>query len=142
MKIKVILNPYANRWNAKARLDDVGQAFATVGLSPDIVMTTKSGEGRVLAETAVSDGYEAIIAAGGDGTINEIINGILSQTGEGPSLPFGILPVGTANDLADMVNMPRDLAAVAQLVAQNQTRQIDIAQINDHYFDNNCALTK
>ena len=140
MKIKVILNPYANRWNAKARVDEINQAFSTVGLSPDVVMTTMPGEGRVLAETAVSDGYEAIIAAGGDGTINEIINGILSQTGDGPSLPFGILPVGTANDLADMVNMPRDLNEVAQLVAKNQTRQIDIAQINDHYFDNNCAL--
>lgn len=140
MKIKVILNPYANRWNAKARLDEINQAFANVGLSPDIALTTMPGEGRVLAETAVSDKYEAIIAAGGDGTINEIINGILSQTDDGPTIPFGILPIGTANDLADMVNMPRDLTEVAKLVANGQTRQIDVGQINDHYFDNNCAL--
>ncbi len=140
MKIQVILNPYANRWTAQARQDEVKQAFANVGLSPDIVLTQGSGDGRVLAETAVSEGYEAIIAAGGDGTISEIINGMLSKSGDDPSLPFGILPIGTANDLADMVNIPRDLTQVAQLIAEGTTRQIDVAQINDHYFDNNCAL--
>ena len=57
MKIKVILNPYANRWRAGARKDEVQAAFAAAGLTADVVQTQKPQEGIALAETAVADGY-------------------------------------------------------------------------------------
>ncbi|MBK7894776.1 MAG: diacylglycerol kinase family lipid kinase [Anaerolineaceae bacterium] len=140
MKIKVILNPYANRWRAGARLDAVRAAFAAAGLAPDIVQTQKPAEGIALAETAVSQNYDAVVAAGGDGTLSEVANGLLRAAGDGPTVPFGILPIGTANDFSDMVGLPRDLNQAVQIIARGQTRQIDAGRINDHFFINNCAV--
>ncbi len=140
MKVKVILNPYANRWRAGSRVDDVRAAFTAVGLTPDIVQTTQPREAIALAETAVSEGYDAVVAAGGDGTLNEVANGLLRAAGDGPTTPFGILPIGTANDFSDMVGLPRDLTQAARIIAAGKTRQIDAGRINDHFFINNCAV--
>ena len=140
MKIKVILNPYANRWRAGSRLEAVRAAFAVVALQPDIVQTTKPGEAIELARTAVTQGYDVVVAAGGDGTLSEVANGLLRAAGAGQTIPFGILPIGTANDFSDMVGLPRDLTAAVQLIAAGQTRQIDAGWVNDHFFINNCAV--
>lgn len=140
MKIKVILNPYANRWRAGSRVDEVRAAFTAVGLSPDIVQTTRPQEGIVLAETAVSEGYDAVVAAGGDGTLNEVANGLLRAARNGPTVPFGILPIGTANDFSDMVGLPRNLSQAVQIIAAGKTRPIDAGRINGHFFINNCAV--
>lgn len=140
MKIKVILNPYANRWRAGSRLEEVQRAFTAVSLKPDIVQTNKPGEAIVFAETAVAEGYEAVVAAGGDGTLSEVANGLLRAAGEAVTVPFGVLPIGTANDFSDMVGLPRDLNAVAKLIAAEHTRQIDVGRVNNHFFINNCAV--
>ncbi|MCA9956537.1 MAG: diacylglycerol kinase family lipid kinase [Ardenticatenaceae bacterium] len=140
MKIKVILNPYANRWRAGSRVDEVRAAFAAVGLSPDIAQTSKPQEGITLAETAVAEGYDVVVGAGGDGTLSEVANGLLRAAGAGPTVPFGILPIGTANDFSDMVGLPRDLAQAVKIIAAGKTRQIDAGRINDHFFINNCAV--
>lgn len=140
MKIKVILNPYANRWRAGARKDEVQAAFAAAGLVADVVQTQKPKEGIALAETAVADGYDVVVAAGGDGTLSEVANGLLRAAGHGPTVPFGILPIGTANDFSDMVGLPRDLNQAVQVIARGRTRQVDAGRINDHFFINNCAV--
>ena len=64
-RIKVILNPYANRWRAGSRADAVRAALVAAGLQPDIIETEGPREGIALAETAVTQGYDAVIAAGG-----------------------------------------------------------------------------
>lgn len=140
MRVKVILNPYANRWKAKARVTEVMEAFTAVHLQPDIAITNGPGEGERLAKTAVTEGYDAVVAAGGDGTISEIVNGLIDAAGDDPTIPFGILPIGTANDLSDMVHLPRDVRLAAQIVADMHTHAIDAARVNERYFDNNCAL--
>lgn len=140
MKIKVILNPYANRWRAGSRIDEVWAAFTAVSLKPEIIQTEQPRQGIALAETAVAEGCDAVVAAGGDGTLNEVANGLLRAAGDGPTIPFGILPIGTANDFSDMVGLPRDLNLAAQIIAAGQTRQIDAGRINDHFFINNCAV--
>ena len=106
MKTKIILNPYSNRWRAKEEFPQVEQALKDAQLDYDLVVTSEPGEGIFLAETAVIDGFEAVVAAGGDGTINEVINGVLRATPEGPTSPFGILPLGTANDFNLMAGLP------------------------------------
>ncbi|MBK8905797.1 MAG: diacylglycerol kinase family lipid kinase [Anaerolineaceae bacterium] len=140
MKVKVILNPYANRWRAGSRVEEVQAALAAAGITPDIIQTAKPVEAIALAETAVSEGYDAVVAAGGDGTLNEVANGLLRAAGDGPTAPFGILPIGTANDFSDMVGLPRDLTQAARIIAAGKTRQIDAGRINDHFFINNCAV--
>jgi diacylglycerol kinase (ATP) len=140
MNVKVILNPYANRWRAGSRVDEVRAAFTAVGLTPHIVQTSQPREGITLAETAVTEGCDAVVAAGGDGTLNEVANGLLRAAGDGPTVPFGILPIGTANDFSDMVGLPRDLTQAARIIAAGKTRQLDAGRINDHFFINNCAV--
>ena len=144
MKIKVILNPYANRWRAGSRVAEVKAAFAATvaaaSLQPEIILTEKPGQATVLAEAAVAEGCDVVVAAGGDGTLSEVANGLLRAAGDGPTAPFGILPIGTANDFSDMVGLPRDLQAAAQIIAAGQTRQIDAGCINNHFFINNCAV--
>lgn len=139
MKTKVILNPYSNRWGAKDSIPQVERALNDVQLDYDLAVTSAPGEGIVLAETAVAEGFEAVVAAGGDGTINEVINGVLRATQEGPTIPFGILPLGTANDFNLMAGLPGTIADAAEVIAQGTTRQIDAGKVNNRFFINNSA---
>ncbi len=142
MTIKIILNPYANRWRARKRLEQAKQVLAESGLTCDWHVTSRPKEGTEVARTAAASGrYTAVIAAGGDGTVNEVVNGLIAAAGpDNPTIPFGVLPIGTGNDFNDMAGLPRPLKECAQIIARGQTRQIDAGQVNDHYFDNNCAV--
>jgi YegS/Rv2252/BmrU family lipid kinase len=140
MKVKVILNPYANRWGARRRLDQVRQALVMAGVTAEIVEVPGPGQGTRLAYEAGQDSYDAIIAAGGDGTVHEVVNGLIQAAGTGATMPLGILPVGTGNDFNDMAGLPRDLVQSARIIAQGKTRLVDAGQVNGHYFNNNCAL--
>ncbi len=140
MRVKVILNPYANRWGARARADETAAAFHAAGVDCDLTITTEPGQGTPEAETAALSGdYDAVIAAGGDGTINEVINGLLRAAGDGPTLPFGIVPLGTANDFNLMAGLPDSIATSVTVIGLGRTRQIDAGQVNDRYFINNSA---
>ncbi|MCA9922473.1 MAG: diacylglycerol kinase family lipid kinase [Anaerolineales bacterium] len=140
MTIKIILNPYANRWEAKSQINQIETAVTAVSLSYELVVTEKPGQAIDLAFAAVEEGCDAVIAAGGDGTINEVVNGVLRAAGDGPTVPFGIIPIGTANDFSDLMGLPRDIMVCAQLLAAGKTRQIDAGCVNGRYFVNNCAV--
>lgn len=145
MRVKVILNPYANRWGAQARQPAVAAACRAAGLDFDIHTTQAPGEGLTVAETAVTEGYQAVIAAGGDGTISEVANGLLAAAPEGePTMPLGIFPIGSANDFAKMLGFPLELDAAARFMAAGHTRHIDVGRVvvdgRVRYFDNNSAL--
>jgi YegS/Rv2252/BmrU family lipid kinase len=140
MRTKIILNPYSNRWRAQERISEAEQVLAEAKIDYELVVTKKPLDGTALAETAVADGFDAIVAAGGDGTINEVINGLLRATADGPTIPFGILPLGTANDFNMMAGLPDTTAAAAQVIAQGKTRQIDAGLVNGRFFINNSGL--
>lgn len=139
MRVKVILNPYANRWHAGQKVEQVRAAFTAVNLTPDITITQAPAEGTAVAAAQAAQ-FDAVVAAGGDGTINEVINGLIQAAGDRLTIPFGIMPIGTANDLSDTLPLPRDLVQAAQVIANGHTRQIDAARVNDHFFINNCAI--
>jgi diacylglycerol kinase (ATP) len=145
MKIKIILNPYANRWGAKARVPEIESALKKAGIDYDLTLTSGSGNGTELAKTAVSQGYDAVIAAGGDGTISEVANGLITAVPDDqPTIPLGILPVGSANDLAKMMGLPLDIPSAVALIAARNTRLLDAGRVQydgkTHYFDNNSAI--
>lgn len=147
MNVKVILNPYANRWQAQAQASTMMAALKTAGVTAELAITDGPEHGITLARQAAEAGYDAVIAAGGDGTINEVINGVLQATPENaPTLPFGIMPVGTANDFTRMQNIPLNLVLAAQTIAAGHTRQIDAGVITGswgdapRYFVNNSAV--
>lgn len=145
MKIKIILNPYANRWGAKARVPEIESALKEANIDYDFALTSGTGDGTELAKTAVSENYDAVIAAGGDGTISEVMNGLITAVPDDqPTLPLGILPVGSANDLAKMMGLPLDIPGAIALIAARNTRLLDAGRVQydgkTHYFDNNSAI--
>jgi diacylglycerol kinase (ATP) len=138
--IKIILNPYAGRWKAKTYIEPLKEAFTRLGLDYDLVVTKAAGEGITIARQAAETGFEIVVAAGGDSTVGEVINGLVQAAGEGQAGTLGIIPLGTANDLADMLQIPRNLAGACQKIAAGKTRIIDVGQVNHHFFGNNSAV--
>lgn len=95
--------------------------------------TKKKGDGEKAAIRACQQACNMIIACGGDGTINEVVNGMMRSTSR-PKL--AIMPAGTVNDFAEQLNLPKSQDNFASLIMQNNFRAIDIGEINDGYFVN------
>ena len=122
----VIFNPAANSARAKRLRKKI---FALVG-DAEIALTSAPGEARALAEKAANDGVQTIVAAGGDGTINEIVNGIANR-----EVTLGLLPIGTMNVFAAELGIPANkLEECWRIIANGHTRRIDLARANDRYF--------
>jgi len=149
MTAKVILNPYAGRWMALKKQAEAEAALHAAGIEYELVATSSPGHGTDLAKQAVLEGFDPIIAAGGDGSISEVVNGIAlassgshseSNASPPPLSRLGILPLGSANDLSDNLGLPKDLTSAAQIIAAGNTRLMDLCQVNGRYFDNNAAI--
>ncbi len=120
------MNPAARGQRAH-RLRERVQAIAQ---GAEFLFTARAGEAETLARTAVADGFTSIVAAGGDGTVNEVVNGI---AGTGATL--GLLPLGTMNVYAAELGLPaNDLEACWQIIAQEQTRHVDLPSANEKHF--------
>jgi len=150
MKVKVILNPYANRWQAQGHAPAIHAEFARAGVACDLALTTAPFVATREAREAAQGVYDIVVAAGGDGTVSEVVNGLIQAAGEGPTLPLGVLPIGTGNDFNDMAGLPRELSEAVAAIVAGKTRQVDAGRVTmgeaqagdgrDHYFNNNCAL--
>lgn len=141
MVAKVILNPYSNRWNAQRRWPDAAAALQAAGVEFELVVSQCKGQVVDLAEEAARLGFSPIIAAGGDGTIGEMINGIARVVNPNPELlgPVGVIPLGSANDLVANLGLPLDLFQAAQVIANGKVRLLDVGKLNERYFVNNSA---
>ena len=141
MTAKVILNPYSNRWKAQARWPEAAAALKAAGVDFELVVSEGPGRITGLAEQAARDGFSPIIAAGGDGTISEIVNGLArAAKSEQDVLGLvGIIPLGTANDLGYALKIPLDLNEAARVIKAGNTKRMDIGKVNDRYFANNSA---
>ena len=141
MTAKVILNPYSARWRANERFPEAETALKNAGIDFDVVRSEGRDHCTVLAEQAVKEGFSPIIAAGGDGTIGEVVNGLVKATPDDQSLPpFGVIPLGTANDLICNLDMPTDLNEAAKIIAAGKTRSMDLCAVNGRFFANNAAI--
>lgn len=141
MTAKIILNPYSNRWNSQKRWPEAESALKAVGLDFEVAISQIKGQIAELAEQAVRAGFSPIIVAGGDGSIGDAANGILraAQSLGGGSVPMGIMPMGSANDLVYALGLPTDLQKAAQVIAAGKTQAMDVGKLNGHYFVNNSA---
>jgi diacylglycerol kinase (ATP) len=141
MKSLVILNPYASRWLAQKRLPEAEAALQKAEVEYEVIVSEYAGHGIELAYEAAQKGYDPVIAAGGDSTYNEVANGLVNAAGDDTSrISFGILPMGTANDLAANLGISEDLDMAAQIIAGGKTRLMDVGQVNNRYFVNNSAI--
>lgn len=134
-RARVIYNPTSGREALKKDLIDILAVFEQAGYETSAYATTPAPDSaRDEAERAARAGFELIVAAGGDGTINQVVNGIAGL----PHRPrLAIIPAGTTNDYARALHIPReDPLAAAKVVLKDQTINMDIGQAGDQYFIN------
>ena len=142
MPATVILNPYSNRWEAGRRAPELETRLTAANIDFIMQKTERPGHATELARKAVLTGNLPLVAVGGDGAISEVVNGLLQATPPDryPAGPVGLIPFGTANDLADVLGIPRDLEAAVQVIANGKTRRMDAGRVNGHFFGNNSAI--
>lgn len=121
----LIYNPTAGRSGTKRihRLEDARRIFAKAGIATELQPTSAAGDATHLAARAVRDGRHMVIVCGGDGTMNEVVNGMVSEPG-GRDTPLALLPGGTANVLAKELRLPWDIPRAAELILRGAPRQI------------------
>jgi diacylglycerol kinase (ATP) len=152
MAAKVILNPYAGRWKGLQKREEIIHSLNSMGNAYELVMTEGPNHGIELARDAVQHGFTPIISAGGDGSVSEVMNGIVSSALETQTtpVPLGVLPLGTANDLMINLGLPTDLLGATQIISAGYTRKIDLGEVTawdvshktskKRFFDNNSAI--
>lgn len=96
-------------------------------------VTFESGDGRRLAATAAREGFDLVIAAGGDGTLNEVVNG-LARAERAPRL--ALVPLGTANDFAAGLRLPAEVGPAMRVAVEGEPVAVDLARVNERYFVN------
>ena len=138
MPIKVILNPYSNRWNAQKRWGEAEIALRDAGVKFDLAVSEHPYHIVDLAADAVQKGFTTIVVAGGEGSIDETINGIGKGWDEKSPFPItlGLIPLGTANDLFNNMDMTDDLVSAAKVIAGGRIKPIDLCKCNERYFIN------
>jgi diacylglycerol kinase (ATP) len=121
LKTCIIFNPAARGDKARGFQAHLAEIERECTLKP----TTHAGAARTLAAEAIQQGFETIVAAGGDGTVNEVLNGI----GDGPNsfekIQLGILPLGTTNVFAKELRIPIDFGGAWEVIRRNKEMQID-----------------
>lgn len=132
-KARIIYNPTAGRESFKRELSTVLQKLEVAGYEASAHATTDEGDATKAAIYAVEQQFDLVVAVGGDGTINEVINGIAGQSFR-PKL--GIIPAGTTNDFARALDIPRDINKATDLIVANYSAFLDIGKVNDQYFMN------
>ena len=132
-RIRVLVNPNAG---AKAGIstnsaaaDEVRAVMARHGLGDELVVTTSEAEAIAATRDAVARGYDAVVAAGGDGTIGAVASELLEK-----ETTLGILPLGSVMNIARMLGIPRDLGAAAAIVAEGRRRTIDVGEAKGRLF--------
>ena len=133
-RARIIYNPTSGREAFKKHLPEVLKKLENAGYETSCHATTGPEDATKAAKIAVERRYDLVVAAGGDGTINEVVNGLAEQEYR-PKL--GIIPVGTTNDFARALHIPRDIEAAADIIAKGDTIPVDIGRLNeDKYFIN------
>ncbi|OGO27998.1 MAG: hypothetical protein A2136_06065 [Chloroflexi bacterium RBG_16_54_11] len=127
---KIILNPAAGNGNGAKALPQIEQLLKQQGVDFDLVRTRQEGHAIELSRQAVAEGRRGVVAAGGDGTVNEVINGLMQCKQVGlPIPPMGVLSVGRGNDFAGSMGIPTDIEGGVQALLADHRRVIDIGRV-------------
>lgn len=146
-KYKIIVNPTAGKGMAGRLIPQINEKLKNHGLDYDLVRTEHPWHAADLAQQAIVAGYETVVAVGGDGTANEVLNGIMIAKSAGlGSASMGILPVGRGNDLAYGMGIPANLDASLAVLAEGNKCWMDIGCISGglypqgRYFGNGVGI--
>jgi YegS/Rv2252/BmrU family lipid kinase len=143
--IKVILNPVAGRGYGGRVEPELRELLDAERLDFDLVRTVRRWHAAELAEEAARDGFDLVVAAGGDGTMHEVVNGLLAASDGGEAGTIGIIPIGSGSDFAHTAGVPPGLPDACRRLATGQTRLVDVGRISmpgqeTRYFDNTLGI--
>lgn len=146
-KYRIILNPTAGKGAGKRLASEIEAKLKSLGLDFSIVQTERPGHGIELAGQAVAEKYDVVVAVGGDGTSNEVINGLMlaKRAGVGKAA-MAVLPIGRGNDFAYSMHIPTDWKAAADLLVNDPRQPLDIGFVvgelypDGRYFGNGIGI--
>ncbi len=128
MRVKLIINARSGTGRGREQtemVNDLGRRYGEL----DIYPTLRPGHAVELAAAAAGEGYDLVVAAGGDGTVHEVVNGLMD--GDRATLPLGILPIGSGNDTAFGLGILDEPEAAIKRLFSGSLRSLDLARISD-----------
>lgn len=135
-KVKIICNPSSGRQNTQRKVDQLCSMLINEGYIVGKYNTSAKDDAMHETIKTCKEEWDLIIASGGDGTINEIVKGIIKG---GRKIPVAILASGTVNDFANYMRIPRDVEEFFQMIKKERTIDVDLGKVNDEYFINVAA---
>lgn len=141
MKDVLIINPHASKGMRRFREEKILESLSAVGITPEVFRTERPGHASELAETAAKHGADRVFIAGGDGSINEAVNGLVNALKQGAKgTALGFIPAGRGNDFCDALGVPKNLKQIAEILKEDHRLRCDIGAAGDgtfeHYFIN------
>ncbi|WLR59331.1 diacylglycerol/lipid kinase family protein [Guptibacillus hwajinpoensis] len=133
----LIINPSSGKEKAMKYEDEAVAILEQNHVDVTVKYTEKEGDAVRFARAACENHFNTVVAMGGDGTINEAVNGLARET-ERPD--FGFVPLGTVNDFARALNIPMQPKKALEVLSEQHTKPVDIGRINDQYFMNVLAV--
>lgn len=132
-RARIIYNPTAGREIFRKHIGEVLERFEKAGYETSCHATTAEGDATIAAKHAVEREFDLIVAVGGDGTLNEVIAGV-SPFEKRPRI--GLIPMGTTNDFARALRIPRDIDDAVDIILQGDSIPVDVGVMNDRHFIN------
>lgn len=133
-KYKIIANPKSGNESAVDKISELVELMADEGCKIDLRLTGKSGDAYEFAKEY--EGEEVVISIGGDGTLNEVVNGIMANT---TRVPLAVLSGGTVNDFATAMQLPTDVEIFYEMLKKHKTKKIDVGFAGEKAFINVAA---
>jgi len=130
-----IINPIARKGKGKIVASRIQQFFHEKSINIQISFTEKSGHATELTKQLISLKPNAIVACGGDGTINEVAQALV-----GTDIALGIIPIGSGNGLAANLHIPKSIDNALETILKQKTKTIDAGKINHQYFFSNIGF--
>ncbi len=129
-KYKLIMNPAAGRGKASSLALRAFERFRSQGVSFSAEQTRSPGDGARIAREALAD-HDTIVAVGGDGTVNEVVQSMIFS-----DRPLGIIPAGSGNDFIKTLGIPNNIEKAVEILMRGRTKRIDAGIMNGRYFAN------
>lgn len=129
MRTRLIVNPSSDQGHTLVVLPQITGILRQLEIEFDVVQTEAPGHAVTLAQQAVADGIERVVAVGGDGTCNEIANGLISVADEGRTAILGLIPSGSGNDWAVSLDIPLDIAGASAILKNGSEHVIDMGRV-------------
>jgi diacylglycerol kinase (ATP) len=130
LRTKFVVNTTAGRGRAGKMLDHIKLSLREYGIPEDVVLTERPRQATELAFTAAMDGYDRVVAVGGDGTAVEVTTGLLQAQAQGRRPVLGVIPAGSGNDFAFGMGINGDLDAACRRLVEGERRAVDLVRVN------------